>query len=360
MGQYKMIGKNGAFQLQVKSRKEQHLNEREAAMINNGQLPGILPFSVLPGQGTFTLCYDLQGLMTLKNFLLGQCLSREAFMKILRDILERTEQIKTAHFSQQLLEFSADHVMIFPAQQRIFMIYVPIQPHRAMGSLQELLTELIRFGSFDPREDTQYVQEFIQIMNGGVVFSAFALQEYLRKWQDGGVREEAPGLCPGCGAPIGKEDIFCCACGKRLTQEPKKEKLDPAPPKPVASSRQFSVGEDAQGNVTVFRPAGNAGSGRTKKAFLRCSRTGEKIEITGDRFRLGKMAGATDYRIRDNNAVSRTHADILHRFGRYYILDLQSTNKTYVNGRAIPSGRETELASGTEIQLANEKFTFII
>lgn len=43
---------------------------------------------------------------------------------------------------------------------------------------------------------------------------------------------------------------------------------------------------------------------------------------------------------------------------RYFIIDLNSKNKTYVNGQAIPVQVETEIYDGCQIRLENEEFTF--
>jgi hypothetical protein len=52
-----------------------------------------------------------------------------------------------------------------------------------------------------------------------------------------------------------------------------------------------------------------------------------------------------------DDAVSRRHAEIILRSGRYYLLDLGSTNGTVLNGRALPPKVETELRLGDEITL---------
>ena len=77
-------------------------------------------------------------------------------------------------------------------------------------------------------------------------------------------------------------------------------------------------------------------------------------------FRIGKEKQYSDYFVSDNNAVSRSHADIITRNGRYYIKDLNSTNKTYVDGKAIPIEKEVEIFSRTKLRLANEDFVFYI
>ena len=86
----------------------------------------------------------------------------------------------------------------------------------------------------------------------------------------------------------------------------------------------------------------------------------EKISVSKPAFRIGKERQFCDYFVSDNNAVSRSHADIITRGGRYFIVDKNSTNKTYVDGKAIPVEKEVEIFPGTELRLANEDFVFHI
>lgn len=87
--------------------------------------------------------------------------------------------------------------------------------------------------------------------------------------------------------------------------------------------------------------------------------TGETVEINKPVFRIGKERSYVDYFIADNSAISRSHADIVCRNGRYYIVDRNSKNRTFVNEEPIPAGVEIEINSSTRLRLANEDFSFI-
>lgn len=85
--------------------------------------------------------------------------------------------------------------------------------------------------------------------------------------------------------------------------------------------------------------------------------TKETISIHKPVFRLGKEKSYSDYVI-DNNAVSRSHANIITRGKRHFIMDLNSTNKTYINDVQIMARQERELLDGDKIRLGNEEFVF--
>lgn len=94
------------------------------------------------------------------------------------------------------------------------------------------------------------------------------------------------------------------------------------------------------------------------KAYLYRVQTDEKIALNKPVFRIGKERSYVDYFVSNNGAVSRSHADIIMRGSRFYIRDLNSKNRTFINGNAVAPEYETELNDGDNIRLANEEFVF--
>ena len=85
---------------------------------------------------------------------------------------------------------------------------------------------------------------------------------------------------------------------------------------------------------------------------------GEVVKISKPVFRIGKERSYVDYFVSNSNVISRSHADIIIRDNRYFITDLNSKNKTYINGRMIMPNCEIEIFDGDTITLANEDFLF--
>lgn len=86
--------------------------------------------------------------------------------------------------------------------------------------------------------------------------------------------------------------------------------------------------------------------------------TGETIRINKPVFRIGKEQSYVDYFVSCNDAVSRNHADIITRGSKYFVVDLNSKNHTYVDGQILAAQRETEIRNGVNIKFANEEFIF--
>ena len=85
--------------------------------------------------------------------------------------------------------------------------------------------------------------------------------------------------------------------------------------------------------------------------------TNEVISINKPVFRIGKERSYSDYFVANNDKVSRSHADIITRRGRYFIVDLNSKNGTYINV-PVPVQQEVEIHFGDRIRLANDEFEF--
>lgn len=95
-------------------------------------------------------------------------------------------------------------------------------------------------------------------------------------------------------------------------------------------------------------------------AYIIRRKTRDRVTINKPLFHIGKERSYVDYFIADNSAISRRHADIIIKDGKYYIVDTNSTNHVYVNGRLAPVNEEVPLISGSEIILANEVFDFLV
>lgn len=86
--------------------------------------------------------------------------------------------------------------------------------------------------------------------------------------------------------------------------------------------------------------------------------TGEVININKPVFRIGKERSYVDYFVTNNNAISRSHADIITRESGYFVIDLNSKNRTYINEVPLAVREETRICDGDTLRLGNEEFEF--
>ena len=160
-------------------------------------------------------------------------------------------------------------------------------------------------------------------------------------------RQEHGVFCTFCGEENQKESNFCVFCGNKLTK---------AWPENTGDTDSGAMSDDTIGLI------GHGYDAPEKPVYptlIRLS-SGESFYVSKPTFRIGAEQRFCDLFIGDNPYISRSHADIVARDGRYYIIDRNSTNKTYVNGSVIPAEKEVALFAGTQIRLANEDFYFNI
>lgn len=119
---------------------------------------------------------------------------------------------------------------------------------------------------------------------------------------------------------------------------------------------------EGAGATTVL----NEGAGETTVlglqqagATLLRKSNGDKVAINKPEFTIGKERRKVDYCISDNSSVSRVHAKIRVRAGKYYICDLGSTNCTYVNGAKLSPNQDIALNRGDKIKISDEEFEFM-
>ena len=379
MNKTKVVSKLGLSQLIIKSQKGQQISEHEAYAINANKVKGLLHLDVVQKGSSFKLIYNITGFITFKEFL-ATPLNKESFAKILQNILDNLQSMEEAYFTQHNLLMDFNRVMVNPATQHIYFVYVPIQFFDSGDSLREFLLNIIQYCTFAPGEDNSYVRDYITILNSGINFSVFELEEYINKLLGQKTTRAQDIECPQCKTKLKKGTNYCHACGAKVsgnTGNTGKGVYDP-----LADTKGKEIEETIEEEEVIVRkdntqglsdgttvlgadPGGTTVLGSEELEapvypYLIREKVDEKISVNKPSFRIGSERKYVDYWVSDNSTVSRSHADIITREKRYFIIDLNSTNKTYVDGRAIPVEKEVELFDGTRVRLSNEDFVFHI
>lgn len=120
------------------------------------------------------------------------------------------------------------------------------------------------------------------------------------------------------------------------------------------------LGEEETGLLEVEIQNKTAVPQRQRYASLFRTSVGETIEINKPVFRLGKEKNAVDYFVDNTIVVSRSHADIITRGTRHFVIDQNSKNHTYINDVQIAAKIEVEINDGDILKLADEEFIFRI
>ena len=87
------------------------------------------------------------------------------------------------------------------------------------------------------------------------------------------------------------------------------------------------------------------------------SSTRKEVVVDKDNFWIGK--GDVDMPV-NRDTISRRHAELITKGTHYFIMDNNSTNKTYVDGKAIVPNASVEIYNGARIKFADEEYQFVV
>lgn len=342
----------------IKSLKGQQLNEHEVYSINSNEVRGLLHLDVIKKGSYFKLIYNVTGFISLREYLCTP-LVKETFAKMLQSILNCLIALKKAYFHQKNVLMDFNMVMVNQATQNIYFVYVPIQGFNSENSLRHFLLNIIQFCTFASGEDSSYVKDYITILNSGINFSEFELEEYIKNLLGQKTDSQKRIECPNCHTLLQRGTSYCSQCGSKVsgnTGKTAKGVYNPFSQSGGLSDGTTVLGTDPEGTTVL----GSEELEQPNFPYLIRCKNDEKVMVNKPSFRIGKEKKYSDYFIYDNSAVSRSHADIVTKGKRYYIVDLNSTNKTYVDGRVIAIKKEIEIFNNTKLRLADEDFIFYI
>ena len=86
---------------------------------------------------------------------------------------------------------------------------------------------------------------------------------------------------------------------------------------------------------------------------------GERFYLTLEHTRIGKQEDRAEIVLK-NAKISRLHAEIYQKDGRFFLMDMNSSNGTYLNHspKRLAACADYELSSGDVIRFANEEYVF--
>jgi hypothetical protein len=146
--------------------------------------------------------------------------------------------------------------------------------------------------------------------------------------------------CPECGFQNPEAANYCAKCGTRLVKEPAPVDATMTFTPEDAEPETGTAVEGVQGPALVVRSGGG--------------RVGEEFRPQGDETTIGRSPDCGIFL--DDVTVSRRHAVLAERDGRFWIEDLGSLNGTFLNRRRIESA---PLGDGDEVQIGKYRMTFL-
>ena len=165
-------------------------------------------------------------------------------------------------------------------------------------------------------------------------------------------------ICPKCKHPATDGTVFCEECGAPLAG------VESLTTQSIRQTDQFGDAVPVTAPYTSEMPVAQGGW-----LSLHVLESGQILPLSGrDEFSLGRVAEGqpvmpdvdlTPYKAY-SEGVSRLHAVLRRRADRAFVMDLGSSNGTYLNGQRLPVNLEQAIKHGDVIALGKLKIQILL
>ena len=321
MSKLKVSIKKSTVTAMMKAGRKERINETELS-----QLARIKPCGIMHVTKTKkdSVTYTCPANINLTDRL-KKAISKYDFFFMMEQIVIMVEDVYNNGLNVNSVRFNMDDVYINEMTKEMYFIYFPIVGGQESADIVGFIENIIYTMTPVINEDTNYISRFMYYVRSFHGFNGNAIEKYIS-------REERA--------------VVNVLKNKAVTmqQQVMQGSMDGTT---VLSDDGISVQQ-----IQQMQPVNYHFASLTRQV------TGEKIELGKPSFVLGKNPEKSDYAVAGNTNISRIHAVITTRNGRYYVMDQNSTNGTFINGRIIKAGQETEILPGDCLMLANEEFIF--
>ena len=325
MSKLKVSIKKSTVTAMMKAGRKERINETELS-----QLARIKPCGIMHVTKTKkdSVIYTCPANINLTDRL-KKAISKYDFFFMIEQIVIMVEDVYNNGLNVNSVRFNMDDVYINEMTKEMYFIYFPIVGGQESADIVGFIENIIYTMTPVINEDTNYISRFMYYVRSFHGFNGNAIEKYIS-------REER--------AVVNVLKNKAVTMQQQIMQQVMQGSMDGTT---VLSDDGISVQQ-----IQQMQPVNYHFASLTRQV------TGEKIELGKPSFVLGKNPEKSDYAIADNTNISRVHAVITMRNGRYYVMDQNSTNGTFINGRIIKAGQETEILPGDCLMLANEEFIF--
>lgn len=399
--------KNGQITVKSKLQKSEQINERELSVFQGKMIRGLMRPVV---RNYKKIDYTAPIGIYLKNFLQNGITQYDFFL-VIAQIAEAINKIEYNEFSYDNLLLDIDYIFINERTKEIHFVYQPIMYliPKESSNVFSLLYQIVNFTQLQLNESEYFLNEFVEFLRSLQYFDTKQIEDYIlqkhpqvysqvKRQRKGDSKYLKDKLYDDNGTGYGYESSRYSKVNPEPNfnqpfqqnesknsdfnqHEPEgfdsgfnnayspnsdggnmfngADSLSQSPTPPVGNVPDYNGGE----GTTVLDDGGtsvlNIDNNSSYPYLIRLNNY-ERVDINKPSFRIGKERSYVDYFVMNNSAVSRIHADIITRSGRFFIKDNNSTNRTFVNGSVIPFEQEVEIFDGDAIMLANEPFEFHI
>lgn len=335
MSKLKVSIKKSTVTAMMKAGRKERINETELS-----QLARIKPCGIMHVTKTKkdSVTYTCPANINLTDRL-KKAVSKYDFFFMMEQIVIMVQDVYNNGLNVNSVRFNMDDVYINEMTKEMYFIYFPIVGGQESADIVGFIENIIYTMTPVINEDTNYISRFMYYVRSFHGFNGNAIEKYISREERAVVN-----VLKNKAVTMQQRIMQQQTMQQQIMQQVMQGSMDGTT---VLSDDGISVQQ-----IQQMQPVNYHFASLTRQV------TGEKIELGKPSFVLGKNPEKSDYAVADNTNISRVHAVITMRNGRYYVMDQNSTNGTFINGRIIKAGQETEILPGDCLMLANEEFIF--
>lgn len=335
MSKLKVSIKKSTVTAMMKAGRKERINETELS-----QLARIKPCGIMHVTKTKkdSVIYTCPANINLTDRL-KKAISKYDFFFMIEQIVIMVEDVYNNGLNVNSVRFNMDDVYINEMTKEMYFIYFPIVGGQESADIVGFIENIIYTMTPVINEDTNYISRFMYYVRSFHGFNGNAIEKYISREERAVVN-----VLKNKAVTMQQQIMQQQTMQQQIMQQVMQGSMDGTT---VLSDDGISVQQ-----IQQMQPVNYHFASLTRQV------TGEKIELGKPSYVLGKNPEKSDYAVAGNTNISRVHAVITMRNGRYYVMDQNSTNGTFINGRIIKAGQETEILPGDCLMLANEEFIF--
>lgn len=340
MSKLKVSIKKSTVTAMMKAGRKERINETELS-----QLARIKPCGIMHVTKTKkdSVIYTCPANINLTDRL-KKAISKYDFFFMIEQIVIMVEDVYNNGLNVNSVRFNMDDVYINEMTKEMYFIYFPIVGGQESADIVGFIENIIYTMTPVINEDTNYISRFMYYVRSFHGFNGNAIEKYISREERAVVNVLKNKAVTMQQQIMQQQTMQQQTMQQQIMQQVMQGSMDGTT---VLSDDGISVQQ-----IQQMQPVNYHFASLTRQV------TGEKIELGKPSFVLGKNPEKSDYAVAGNTNISRVHAVITMRNGRYYVMDQNSTNGTFINGRIIKAGQETEILPGDCLMLANEEFIF--
>lgn len=307
--------------------------------------------------------------ISLYNYLKNP-ISKRDFFFIIEHTVVAIQKLHSNNFSLSNLVFDIENTFINEVTKEIQFLYVPLVIGRTSGNVLEFIESIVYSVIPLQENDPEYISRFIYFFKGLKFFDPEKLDKYIAREDRSIVNTIKKNNIGQSGFMTDKPQHYYDHYNVQNNGLDDSEQTDllyydeatgllgeedKATDILEQDDEATDLLSDDEGTALLNK---NLNILNVRFPTLYRVLTEEIIKINKPVFRIGKENSYVDYFVTNNNAVSRSHADIITRGDKYFIIDLNSKNRTFINDQPIPVQIEVEIYNEDKIRLANEEFIF--